>query len=97
MERLTRRKRQLLTAMFEDPDWSPTVLELGERCVIRSGTMYPAMRTLREAGLVESRWDLPDDGQPVRRYRLTSAGKKLAQEIVAGTIVNTSWRNLVVR
>lgn len=48
---------------------------------LASGTVYPALRRLEEAGLLQGRWEKADraheDGRPPRRfYELTPAGRE---------------------
>lgn len=48
---------------------------------LASGTVYPALRRLEEAGLLEARWEdarkAREDGRPSRRfYALTPAGRE---------------------
>ena len=50
-----------------------------EACALASGTVYPALRRLERAGLLESSWEdeaaAHADGRPRRRtYALTPAG-----------------------
>jgi DNA-binding PadR family transcriptional regulator len=52
-----------------------------------SGTVYPALRRLEEAGLVESRWEKPQIAQrelrpPRKYYELTPGGKDALAEAV---------------
>src|SRR5690349_1357474 len=52
---------------------------------LRSGTVYPILRRLEEAGLVRSRWERAplarQEGRPPRRlYQLTGAGAEAAGE-----------------
>lgn len=54
-------------------------LEVIDRTGLSSGTVYPALRRLEAAGLVEGAWEdearARGDGRPARRnYRLTGAG-----------------------
>ena len=55
---------------------------------LRSGTVYPILRRLEDAGLVRSRWEAVQraraEGRPPRRYyELTGAGAQALQEAVA--------------
>lgn len=55
-------------------------LEIIDRTGLSSGTVYPALRRLEAAGLVEGAWEdaarAHGDGRPARRnYRLTGAGE----------------------
>jgi PadR family transcriptional regulator len=50
-----------------------------EACRLPSGTVYPALRRLEKAGLLNSRWEHEDEahalGRPRRRtYELTASG-----------------------
>jgi len=55
---------------------------------LKSGTVYPILRRLEDAGLVRSRWEAVqharDAGRPPRRlYELTGAGAEALEEAVA--------------
>ncbi|HEX6057388.1 MAG TPA: PadR family transcriptional regulator [Gemmatimonadaceae bacterium] len=55
---------------------------------LASGTVYPILRRLEDAGLVRSRWEpvqrARDEGRPPRRYyELTGAGAEVAREAIA--------------
>ncbi len=47
---------------------------------LASGTLYPILRRLLDAGLVEARWATEDEGTGPRRhlYRLTAEGRAMA-------------------
>ena len=52
---------------------------------LRSGTVYPILRRLEDAGLVRSRWERApvarQEGRPPRRlYQLTGAGTEAVRE-----------------
>ena len=52
---------------------------------LRSGTVYPILRRLEDAGLVSSRWERAprarQEGRPPRRYyELTGAGSEAVRE-----------------
>jgi len=52
-----------------------------------SGTVYPALRRLEQAGLVRSKWEDQDtarkDQRPARKYyELTSGGREILSEAV---------------
>ena len=52
---------------------------------LESGTVYPILRRLEDAGAVRSRWEpvqrARDEGRPPRRYyELTGAGAELVSE-----------------
>ena len=55
---------------------------------LQSGTVYPILRRLEDAGLVRSRWEAVqrarDEGRPPRRlYELTGAGAEALREALA--------------
>ena len=55
---------------------------------LRSGTVYPILRRLEDAGLVRSRWERAavarQHGRPPRRYyELTGAGSEAVREALA--------------
>jgi PadR family transcriptional regulator PadR len=43
---------------------------------VEEGSLYPALQRLLKAGCVEARWEVSESGRRVRRYELTSAGKR---------------------
>jgi len=62
-------------------------LEVIERTGLSSGTVYPALRRLEAAGLVEGAWEdeaeAHEDGRPARRnYRVTAPGRAAMVEAV---------------
>lgn len=42
---------------------------------LSEGTIYPALHRLEQAGLLVSRWTVPDSGRRRRIYSLTSSGR----------------------
>lgn len=81
--RITVQVLGVLNAMLEAPtsDWYG--LELARRISLKSGTIYPILARLENAGWVESSWEKIDPveaGRPRRRlYRLTAIGQRQAQ------------------
>jgi PadR family transcriptional regulator, regulatory protein PadR len=43
---------------------------------LTEGTIYPALHRLEQAGLLESRWIVPDSGRKRRVYSLTPSGRR---------------------
>ena len=43
---------------------------------VETGSLYPALRRLAKQGLITADWDTSENGQRVRVYRLTAAGRK---------------------
>ena len=44
------------------------------------GSLYPALHRLEKNGLVESDWQVTDNGRRARFYKLTAAGRKRLRE-----------------
>jgi PadR family transcriptional regulator len=53
---------------------------------VNQGSLYPALQRLEHKGLIQSDWDVSENGRRARYYRLTAAGRRvLGQEL-------ESWR-----
>ena len=49
---------------------------------IEEGSLYPALQRLLKAGWIEAEWALSDTNRRIRRYKITTAGRKqLAREV----------------
>ena len=62
-------------------------LEVIDLTGLSSGTIYPALRRLEGAGLVEGEWEeesrAQEEGRPARRnYRMTRAGESALAEAI---------------
>ena len=87
---MVRRKRRLslqaievLAVMLEDPTVDYYGLDLGKRVGVLTGTVYPLLRRLEDAGWLASAEEDIDPvaaGRPRRRlYRLTGEGQRAAR------------------
>ena len=47
---------------------------------VETGSLYPALHRLAKQGWITAEWDTSGNGQRVRVYRLTAAGRKQLQE-----------------
>ena len=59
------------------------MIRAGSRDVLRAdtGSLYPALHRLEHQGAISAEWDVSENRQRVRIYRLTAAGRKrLAME-----------------
>src|SRR5437763_12857324 len=59
------------------------MIRAGSRDVLRAdtGSLYPALHRLEHQGAISAEWDVSENRQRVRIYRLTPAGRKrLAME-----------------
>jgi len=49
----------------------------------KEGTLYPCLHRLEKKKLIESYWEVPEDGRKRKYYGLTKAGAKLCNEKVS--------------
>jgi len=78
---------RVLAALLADPDADRYGLDLMQATGLPSGTLYPILHRLQEAGWVTARWeeiDPVEHGRPARRYyRLTPEGTTAARQRLA--------------
>lgn len=55
---------------------------------IQTGSLYPALQRLEKKRWIEAAWAVSENGQRVREYRLTEAGRKRL------TIERSRWEQL---
>ncbi|WP_205718269.1 PadR family transcriptional regulator [Actinomadura sp. WMMA1423] len=70
----TRLVLDVLIASAEDPPWGYRICE---EAGIGSGTVYPILERLEQAGWIEGEWERgqPEDRPRRRFYRLTNVGR----------------------
>src|SRR5215470_7840714 len=56
-------------------------LESDSDLVLSAGTLYPLLSRLKAEGLLDSEWVEAEAGHPRKYYRLTSAGRRRAQQM----------------
>jgi PadR family transcriptional regulator len=88
MPRMTRNTERVLASLLRDRD--PRYgLELSRATGLKSGTLYPILARLEDAGWVVSEWERIDPSsegrRPRRYYRLTREGRKIAHAAVRET------------
>ncbi len=49
----------------------------------KEGTLYPCLHRLEKRKLIESYWEVPEEGRKRKYYALTKAGAKLCDEKVS--------------
>jgi DNA-binding PadR family transcriptional regulator len=85
--RLTVPVVRVLAVLVADPDGDHYGLELMRGAGLASGTLYPVLARLKEAGWLEKRWEELDPaaaGRPARAYyRLTKEALPLARQRLA--------------
>jgi DNA-binding PadR family transcriptional regulator len=92
--RITVPVAQVLSALLADPTADRYGLDLMQATGLPSGTLYPILRRLRDAGWVVAAWEDVDPvaaGRPARRYyRLTAEGERAARLALADLRARTS-------
>jgi DNA-binding PadR family transcriptional regulator len=76
--RITTQTLKVLAALISDVNAEASGAEIARSTKLASGTLYPILLRLEEAGWVESRWETEDPrklGRPRRRlYQVTGVG-----------------------
>lgn len=89
MPQITRQTEKVLAALFRELSAWRYGLEVGKEAGLRSGTLYPILARLEDAGWVESTWEQIDESVEGRRkrryYRLTGEGERVARETLRET------------
>jgi PadR family transcriptional regulator PadR len=75
----------VVRALFAQPDEWRYGYELGREVGLKAGSLYPILIRLTERELLEARWEEHSGesaGRPPRHlYRLTGAGRELANQL----------------
>lgn len=83
---LTKATLKVLSAFCQDPKVEMSGREVGQKVRLPSGTVYPILLRLKEAGWLSDRWEdvSPQEvGRPRRRfYLITGVGYRKTQEAV---------------
>jgi PadR family transcriptional regulator, regulatory protein PadR len=91
--RLTERGLRVLRFMIEQPRASHSGAEIAKATGTGSGTLYPLLARLEEAGWMSSQWEDVDPrevGRPRRRlYKLTGVGQRRAREALLSLQLGT--------
>lgn len=86
--RLSTQTLKVLGALVSHPGDELSGAEIAKRTKLASGTLYPILFRLEEAGWLDSRWEIEDPAmlrRPRRRfYRITAEGAKNVREVVHG-------------
>lgn len=85
--RMTLPTARVLAALLAEPDAERYGLDLMQATGLASGTLYPILHRLQEAGWLQSAWEQVDpsaEGRPARRYyKLSGAGVEQARQSLA--------------
>jgi PadR family transcriptional regulator, regulatory protein PadR len=82
---LTGQSRRIVAAMLADPTGEFSGLDIARLARLPSGTIYPALARLENAGWICARWASPSSETQHRRrfYRLTGYGATAARATLA--------------
>lgn len=84
--RITGPTLKVLGTLLRSPRDELSGAEIGRAAKLGSGTLYPILLRLEQAGWLVSRWEVEDPqvlGRPRRRfYRVTAVGARKAREAV---------------
>lgn len=97
--RITTQTLKVLTAFMSPGQVEISGAEIGRVTKLSSGTLYPILLRLEEAGWVESRWEVGDPhklGRPRRRlYQITGLGMRKSRSAFREVILplkEFAWR-----
>jgi PadR family transcriptional regulator PadR len=86
--RLSHRGLRVLKFLIDAPLEERSGADMAKATGTGSGTLYPLLARLEEAGWLTSRWediDPREAGRPIRRlYKLTGVGQRRTQEALSG-------------
>ncbi|MBG0567990.1 PadR family transcriptional regulator [Actinoplanes aureus] len=92
--RITIPTARILAVLLAEPDADRYGLELMQATGLASGSLYPILHRLQEAGWLAAHWEEIDpsaEGRPARRfYRLTPDGVVSARQALAELRAQTS-------
>lgn len=97
--RITTQTLKVLAALMSDRQQEISGAEIARSTKLASGTLYPILLRLEEAGWLKSRWEVEDPhelGRPRRRlYEVTGLGTNKARSAfreIAAPIKEFVWR-----
>ena len=64
---------------------------------VNQGSLYPALQRLEHKGLIESDWDISENGRRARYYKLTTAGRRMLDRELDSWRRFTAAIELVIR
>jgi len=80
----------ILSVLKDDDAYVAEILSTlkDARLLVVEGTIYPLLTRLKNAGLLNYRWEESTSGPPRKYYSLTDTGKLFLKEL------NTTWSEL---
>ena len=84
----------ILSVLKDDPAYVAEILQTlkDAKMLVVEGTIYPLLTRLKNAGLLNYRWEESTSGPPRKYYELTDTGKLFLNEL---TITWNELRNAV--
>lgn len=96
--RMSAQTLKVLALLLADGQSEMAGAEIGQKTALQSGTLYPILMRLEDAGWLSSRWEDGDPkamGRPRRRYyRLTGLGAqrtRMAFRDLQPTVGSLAW------
>jgi|SRR5271163_2956312 len=96
---LTTQTIKVLAALMSGEELELSGAQIARSTQLASGTLYPILMRLEQAGLVESRWEVEEPselGRPRRRfYRVTGMGARKAKAAIRNLVAplgDLAWR-----
>ncbi|TRZ41087.1 PadR family transcriptional regulator [Robertkochia solimangrovi] len=80
----------ILSILKEEDKYASEILETlkDAKMLVVEGTIYPLLTRLKNAGLLNYRWEESTSGPPRKYYALTEEGKNFLSEL------NSTWEEL---
>lgn len=80
----------ILSVLMDKDKYASEILETlkDSKMLVVEGTIYPLLTRLKNAGLLNYRWEESTSGPPRKYYTLTETGKVFLKEL------NTTWNEL---
>jgi PadR family transcriptional regulator PadR len=80
----------ILSILRDEDKYTSEILDTlkDAKMLVVEGTIYPLLTRLKNAGLLNYRWEESTSGPPRKYYLLTEIGKKFLTEL------NTTWDDL---
>lgn len=80
----------ILSVLKDDDAYVAEILDTlkNAKLLVVEGTIYPLLTRLKNAGLLNYRWEESTSGPPRKYYGLTETGKLFLKEL------NSTWREL---
>jgi len=99
--RMTLQTQHVLRVLLDDPSAEHYGLEVAKAAGLPSGSLYPILARLEQAGWLTSDWEEIDEREAGRRrrryYRLTPNGTAQADQALALTVQRLSRQQNTVR